>query len=524
MLSHRFFVSLLAIALASGRVADAQQTRPAATPSSVDEATLADHLRRWVGLLADDSLRGRQTGTPTERAAAAYIAREAVRSGLQPAGDSGTFYHRVPLEMNRWEWTARATMPGSGPVQFEADEVFPGPWATFNPNSRTQAQGHIVYAGYVNDPGVPPAQRLTPKQMEGAVIILRGTHPPGSTSERVLPPFLTLDYVRPQSRTAAAILLVAEGQAAAFALDWHEIAEHGRVGAPEWKKPFDHAPIFWITPKVAEQLLGQPLASARMPRTGLGTFSYTLRRVATPIEGQNVVAILPGSDPARRGEYVALGAHYDGIGVRSPVEGDSIYNGADDNASGVAALLEVAKRFAALPVEQRPARSLLFLWHTAEEGGLHGSAHFTARPTVPLKSIVAHLNLDMVGRNHPDSLHVVGSRRLSTQLGEAVEAVNRRQTRPFALDYTLDAPKHAEGVFCRSDHLNYAKHGIPVVFFTTGQHPDYHRPSDEAGKLNYAKLARITVLAGDLAAELANRPARPVVDKPVRQYPEGCQQ
>ncbi|CAN5320884.1 hypothetical protein BH24GEM2_BH24GEM2_16040 [soil metagenome] len=524
MLSHRFFVSLLAIALASGRVADAQQTRLPATPSSVDEATLADHLRRWVGLLADDSLRGRQTGTPTERAAAAYIAREAMRLGLQPAGDSCSFYHRVPLEMKRWEWTARATTTSSGAVRFTPGEVFPTPWANFTPNSRTQAQGPLVYAGYVNDPGVPPAQRLTPKQMAGAVIILRGAHPPGSTSERELPPFLTLDYTRPQSRTAAAILLVAEGRAAAYAQEWHQITEHGRLGAPEWKKPFDHAPIFWITPEVAEQLLGQPLASARMPRTGLGTFSYTLRRVATPIEGQNVVAVFPGRDPARRGEYVALGAHYDGIGVRSPMAGDSIYNGADDNASGVVALLEVAKRFTALPIEQRPARSLLFVWHTAEEGGLHGSAHFTARPTVPLKSIVAYLNLDMVGRNHPDSLHVVGPRRLSTQLGEAVEAVNHRQARPFVLDYTLDAPKHAEGVFCRSDHLNYAKHGIPVVFFTTGQHPDYHRPSDEAGKLNYAKLARITVLAGDLAAELANRPARPVVDKPVRQYPEGCQQ
>ncbi len=130
----------------------------------------------------------------------------------------------------------------------------------------------------------------------------------------------------------------------------------------------------------------------------------------------------------------------------------------------------------------------------------------------------------MVGRNHPDSLFVLGSRRLSSQLGAAVEAANARQPRPFVLDYSLDAPGHPEFAYCRSDHVNFARYGIPVVFFTSSLHPEYHTPADEAGTLDYGKLARVTSLVGDLAADLANRPARPMVDQPVRQPGSACRQ
>jgi Zn-dependent M28 family amino/carboxypeptidase len=206
------------------------------------------------------------------------------------------------------------------------------------------------------------------------------------------------------------------------------------------------------------------------------------------------------------------------------VAGDSIYNGADDNASGVAALLEVARRFAALPPGQRPARSLLFIWHTGEENGLLGSAFFAEHPTVPRDSIVAYLNLDMIGRNAPDSLFVLGSRRLSAELGQALEAVNARQPRPFVLDYSLDAPRHPQHTYCRSDQASFARFGIPVVFLTSSLHPQYHTPADEAATLDYDKVARVTALVGDLAADLATRPARPAITGAIPRPGSACQQ
>src|SRR5690606_5318949 len=142
-------------------------------------------------------------------------------------------------------------------------------------------------------------------------------------------------------------------------------------------------------------------------------------------------AIVPGADPRLRGQYVTLGAHYDHVGAGEPVNGDSIYNGADDNASGSSTLLEVAEALATLPEERRPGRSTLFVWNTAEEAGLLGSEHFTDHPTVPRDSIVAHINMDMVGRNHPDSLFVVGPSRLSTELASIVEEVNTGLPRSF---------------------------------------------------------------------------------------------
>jgi Zn-dependent M28 family amino/carboxypeptidase len=281
-------------------------------------------------------------------------------------------------------------------------------------------------------------------------------------------------------------------------------------------------PLFLVTPALAERLIGRRLGGARMPMTGLGTFRYALNAAIQPVEAWNVVGVVPGSDPARAGSYVALGAHYDHVGIGVAVNGDSIYNGADDDGSGTAALLEIAERFASLPQAQRPARSLLFVWHTGEEKGLLGSEAFTENATVPRDSIVAQLNVDMIGRNAPDSLLMVGSRRRSTAFGTLIETVNARQPRPFRFDYGWDAPDHPEHLYCRSDHYNYARFGIPVAFFTSGLHADYHAPSDEPGTLDYAKLARVTSLIGDVAGELAVLPAAPARDRPLPPIGEPC--
>jgi Zn-dependent M28 family amino/carboxypeptidase len=222
----------------------------------------------------------------------------------------------------------------------------------------------------------------------------------------------------------------------------------------------------------------------------------------------NVAAVIRGSDPLLRDEYVILSAHMDHVGVGTPVNGDSIYNGADDNGSGTAGLLEVAQALASLPLADRPRRSIIILHVSGEEKGLLGSRWFADNPTVPVEQIVANINVDMIGRNSPDSVVVIG-KEYST-LGEVVDRVNA--SRPELRLVTSDDLWPEERFFFRSDHFNFARREIPSIFFFTGVHEDYHRPSDTVDKLDLDKTERISRLIFHIALEIANDPARPTWD------------
>ncbi|MDO8502613.1 MAG: M20/M25/M40 family metallo-hydrolase [Gemmatimonadaceae bacterium] len=300
---------------------------------------------------------------------------------------------------------------------------------------------------------------------------------------------------------------------------------------------------------------------------------------APPGTARNVIAILRGSDPVLRNEYVAIGAHNDHIGTRTtavdhdslraynieltrlgapvwdrskralrdslravihinvdslrrirPTRLDSISNGADDDGSGTVTVLEIAEALASAPV--KPKRSVIFVWHTGEEKGLLGSKWFTDHPTVPRDQIVAQLNMDMVGRGSaadiagggPDYLQIVGSRRVSTELGDIVEQANSASPRPFKFDYQFDANGHPERIYCRSDHYMYARYGIPIAFFTTGLHPDYHQLTDEPQYIDYDHMTRVADFVRDIAVRVANLDHRPKVDKPVGDPAAACVQ
>lgn len=217
----------------------------------------------------------------------------------------------------------------------------------------------------------------------------------------------------------------------------------------------------------------------------------------------NVVAVLRGSDPQLRDEYVVLSAHFDHVGVGRPVNGDSIYNGADDNASGTAALLEVAKAFSTLT--ERPRRSIIFLHVSGEEHGLLGSRYYSENPTVPVDRIVANLNVDMIGRNAPDSIVVIG--KSYSSIGEVVDQVARRHAE-LGLTASDDLWPQ-ERFFYRSDHFNFARLEIPSVFFFAGVHEDYHRPSDTVEKIDTDKSARVARLIFHATQEIANATERP---------------
>jgi hypothetical protein len=483
---------------------------PTGGPTSAE--IRAEDLRLRVGVLAHDSMRGRESGTPEVREAADYIAREMLRLSLRPGGDAGTFFHAVPLERTRSTVEATLTFGTETQELTSNDLLLVSGFAGVPSSGRSEGEGAVVFTGYMFDPA-HGGQELTAQQLSGAVAIVRLGAPPG-VNEANVPPRMAVAALLSPNSPASAVLLVAEGELTEFWEYAGDVARKGSVALRRNDPLGAGPPIFLVAPERVELLLGASLASARQPKTGLGRIRYRVTVERESFSDQNIVAVLPGSDPARSDQYMTLGAHYDHVGVGAPVEGDSVYNGADDNASGTASLLEVAEHFASRPAAQRPARSLLFIWHAAEESGLLGSEHFTDRPTVDRAAMIGHINLDMVGRNGADSLFLIGSRRLSTEFGDWLEEENRRLPRAFILDYTLDAPNHPEMLYCRSDHWNFARFGIPSVMMGSGLHDDYHKPSDHVDKIDYEKVRRVVELAAALAERVANSPAAPRIDKP----------
>ena len=261
------------------------------------------------------------------------------------------------------------------------------------------------------------------------------------------------------------------------------------------------------------------LSASKQVRFGVETSSSS-------VPTQNVVAIVRGSDPKLKDEYVALGAHYDHVGVSGDASAgaDVIYNGADDDGSGTTALLAIAE--AAARLKPRPKRSLLFVWHAGEEHGLWGSAYYAQHPTVPIDHIIAQLNIDMIGRSRaaddkkpdnklltgPNEVYVIGSKMMSSTLAEVSERVNDGYLK-LSFNYHYDNPDDPTRLFFRSDHYNYAKKGIPIIFYFSGLHEDYHRPSDSVEKIDFMKMERITRTVYATALALADAPSRPKVDR-----------
>jgi Peptidase family M28 len=252
---------------------------------------------------------------------------------------------------------------------------------------------------------------------------------------------------------------------------------------------------------------------------------------------RNVVGIIEGTDGQLKNSYIAFGAHYDHIGYQQtpsgrgfglqnpggctgqtrpqPRPGDVVNNGADDDGSGTVALMALARAFAA---GSKPKRSLLFVWHTGEEAGLWGSRYNADFPVVPIEKIVTQLNIDMIGRNRCDdpneanSVYLVGSDRISTELHNLSEEANASMSKPMKLDYELNDPADPESIYTRSDHYSYAAKGIPIIFYTTGLHRDYHYLTDEVDKIEFDKLAHVTQLVYVTALRLGNLDHAPVRD------------
>jgi hypothetical protein len=534
---------------------------PPAPSAATTAAITAQDLRTRISIFADDSMQGRRTGTPGNAKGNAYIAAELRRLGLRPAGDSGSFLQRVPLMRFRVD-SAGATLR-AGTASLALWEYYPYQ-PDFHVPVRPVSGAPVVYIG-----GAADASSLPPRDsLKGKVVLFRSDVDGGNTlGAPDLSPGGSLGLIAGIMVTGADPLIATFDQV----FRTPPLIVHDSVQVP----PGVTQPRIIILPTASvAKLFGRPL-DALKPGDATPPLAGEVKFEGTDLGATNVVAILEGSDPARRGEYVALGAHNDAIGIVSPVEHDSlraynavvrprgandtpreptaaeaarirsiidslrkirparidsIVNGADDDGSGSMGLLEIAE--AASRAEHRPARSLLFVWHTGEESGLQGSRWFTDHPTVPRDSIVAQVNIDMIARGEPQDeklggpgyIQAIGTRRLSSELGDLAEQVDKDGKYGLVFDYTYDADGHPDNFYCRSDHYMYARYGIPIAFFSTGGHRDYHQVTDEVQYLDFTKYTTVTRFVADLAGRLADLDHRPVVDKPKPDPKAPCKQ
>ncbi len=571
--------SVALVALLAGCATAGTSVAPPAAPTgemrthaptpTVGAITEADAMSRLY-IFSDDSMLGREAGTLGNVKGTNYIAAEMKSMGLEPGGENGTYFQTVPVVISRIDTTLSLSI-GGAPLRLGVDylPLNPGTAGSAIPTGTTTRSLNGVQVVYGGELG---GQLISPASAAGKLVVF--TEPAATTGRR--------DYRfyrnGPMDQYADAAGLVG------VTLDVLSPAQVGRLRTPQTHPRAEPTlatgpAVMIVSPAAAERLLDvTSLDGLRVGAAG-ATLSGNIGFIDTPsaYPARNVIGIVRGSDPALRGEYVAIGAHNDHIGitprpldhdsvlannmvvrrqgiqdpVRQPTateaarirvlrdsltrahggaRPDSINNGADDDGSGTVALLEIAQRFAT--AAERTRRSLLFVSHTGEEKGLWGSQWFTDHPTVPRDSIVAQLNMDMVGRGKPtdimgrgpNNVQLIGPRRLSTQLGDLIDSVNAARTPHMDIDASFDANGHPLNRYCRSDHYMYARYGIPITYFSLGYHTDYHQVTDEPQYIDYGHLVRVARFVHDIAEAVANRPQRLVVDKAIPNPNAGCRQ
>ncbi|MEO8333773.1 MAG: M28 family peptidase [bacterium] len=518
MTRHLSVCCLLLLAACGG--APAVVTPPAPVPVPEGEIA-ADELRRDLSAFAADSMRGRETGTEDADRAARFLVARVQRLGLEPAGDS-LYVQRVPLQRESFSPTSRVVVHdvGGATTLHIGSDITPlitlGPGV---PPTKRSADGLMVFAGY----GLPATKMrrddLAGLDLAGKVVVVMNGAPRSADSatraaaEAESAVAERLARILPLHPAAVVVLMTGKG-----ADDYRQLAaqlsrgvalQNNQEEIPDYERPL---PLIMLgVPTQGSPLVPPGWPADDRPQVMNSRLIAKIEPRREAFTGYNVVAVVRGSDPSLRNTFVAYGAHYDHIGVVSPVNGDSIANGADDDGSGSMSLLAIARMLQQSP--ERPKRSSLFVWHIGEEKGLLGSSWFVDHPTVPIDSIVAQLNADMIGRNAASLLYTVGPRAApngqSRRLGAIVDSVNATEPSPFTIDHSWDSATHVEHIYERSDHFNYARKGIPIVFFTTGMHDDYHAPSDEVSKIDFEKMARVARLIRDVGIAVGNSAKRP---------------
>ena len=476
---------LAGLALAAPLAAPAQK-KPAAKAANAGSAIREADIKRDLFALAADHFRGREGGTLDELKASVWLADQIRATGMLPAGDDGTYFQWFNLQRTRLGKSSTLRI-GTHDIKLNEDGVVTAP-------TNASINAPLVFVG------TGSAAELAKADVKGKAVAvqLAGAPTDGISYRRYI--FGKFSGLAGELTKAGAVAVVFISDAPSQALydHWSHIYERGRYSLPgvASTKVVSTPPVVWLPASAASwmQQAGQQLTA----ELKVESFQYP---------SVNIVAKMPGTDAQLKKEYVLFSTHQDHDGVRAPIAGDSIYNGADDNATGCAALLAIMRAF-----KQQPARrSALFVYQGAEERGLIGSTYFSAHPTVPQSAIVAVLNAEMMGRNVADSAALLGSTPPHMNSSDLVKtALAANQAGPkFKLDTEWDKPTHPEGWYFRSDHLPYARLGIPSIMYTSLLHVDYHTPRDEPARIDYAKLTRMTNWMYLTGWAVANRTAPP---------------
>lgn len=574
---------LLAAAIApaaaqNNQYGNPERRAPRPTSAAISEADLMSRLY----VFADDSMEGRNAPLASNARGTAYVVRELQRLKIAPAGLLGSYYQTLPYVSRSLSPRTSLTINGE-PLRSGTDFTVSSRGATKIIDSAT-----VIFAGVNRNAD----QMILPEWANNRFVIVMPA-PPSTGAEGAargggfggrggagagtvaVPVNVTTRYAG--AVAIATVVPDVNNPPTTGGFGGRGAGRGGAAGPLNVLNDLTAAPAaaqFYITPAAASKLLGRQVDGAG-PGTTNGNVTAAIFYDDTGIpHASNVLAIIPGSDPVLKNEYVVISAHNDHVGITGPnpqgqstavdhdslrtarlallrmqMQGgelvpnppgttvtvnmdslrrirpprrDSIRNGADDDGSGSMAVLEIAEAIAAMRV--KPRRSTVFAWWTAEEDGLVGARWWTDNPTVPLNQVVTNINLDMIGRGRaedvpgggPDYLGFLGADRLSTALGERVLAVNRQQSSPLRLDNRFDWPIAWPGynnIYGRSDHAMFARYNIPIVFFFTGLHADYHQVTDEPQYIDYPHYSKIVNYVKDLTIDVANLPVRPKVDR-----------
>jgi len=541
-MKNRLTIILLIAGFAISAVSQRIAPRRSTLPSSISENALRAHIK----FLSDDRLEGRGTGAKGGETAALYVAEQFEAMGLKGAGAKGSFWQPVSLVGVKAD--PKSELRVNGPNRAEAFK-FADDFVAFTgaQTDHVEVNAEMVFVGYGID---APEQKWNDykgpaEDYRGKVLVMLVNDPPATASEpdlfggRRLTYYgrWTYKYEEAARRGAVGVILLHTNESAGY--PWSVV----RTSNGSWRFDIartsgDKTPYLqvrsWMTDDAAHRLmqlaglnldeLRKQAASRDFKPVKLNlTASLNLNSEVKHVEAPNVVAILPGRDPKLRDEYVVFSAHWDHFGIGAPDKtGDTIYNGALDNATGVASVLEIARVLSSLPIAERPKRSMLFLITTGEEQGLIGSEWYSIHPLVPLNKTAADINLDSMNILGPTHDFVpLGAERSS--LKQVVDAIARERGLRISPD-----PRPEQGSFYRSDHFPFAKVGVPSISLKEGDdyigHPKgwgekkfreyneahYHQPSDEyRDDWNFQGMIQETDFAMEIGRRVADLPTLP---------------
>jgi hypothetical protein len=493
----------------------------------------AKDLEKHLTFIASDSLKGRNTGSKEQWIAAQYIANHFKSVGLAPV--NGSYFQKVDLLNRAWtkvelksngktfnylrDFIANALAPVQALSKFKINFIGFG----------IQKDGFQDYKGLKSKGNFLLAFEGEAKDANGN-FVLSGTKDPSAFGkgdgwkEK-------MKYAKEAG--AKGLILITDRDEVAFGnfvrqrqVMAQRFGNERMVFTEDTKDVSAEFPVLVISTDMAAQLLGTDVSSLLQYKTQLGlqkkslaskfnpnSIELSIERSEKPVDTYNVVGFLEGTD--KKEEVVVITAHYDHIGVSFDGQ---INNGANDDGSGTVTVMELAEAFGkALADGKRPRRSILFMTVTGEEKGLLGSEYYSRHPLFPLANTVCDINIDMVGRDDdehvgkPDFIYVIGSDKLSSHLHQIMEDQNKKHT-GLDLDYRYNDPNDVNRFYYRSDHYNFAKHGIPVAFFFNGVHADYHQPTDDVEKIEFEKAQKVGRLVFFMAWDISNREQRLPVD------------